>query len=160
MTRAARGGRYARAVPRQPEPVQPHAANPLERWLTGLAVLAAWSIVPPYLGPVVGLELDVSSSVEVVDHVIPGVCAIAAALIARSEVRRGNPDSIRALAALGVCALAGFFQAVTHFTLVMDAGGPLQPVGAVVLHATPGPVLMALSLWLMLREPAETQPTR
>ena len=147
-------------MPRQPEPAQPPAAKPLERWLTALAVLAAWSIVPPYLGPLIGLELDVASSVEVVDHVIPGLAAVAAALIARSEVRRGDPESIRALAALGVCALAGFFQAVTHFTLVMDAGGPLQPVGAVVLHATPGPALMALSLWLMLRPPAETQPTR
>ena len=147
-------------MPRQPEPAQPPVVNPLERWLTGLVVLAAWSIVPPYLGPVIGLELDVPSSVEVVDHVIPGLSAVAAALIARSEVRRGNAESIRALAALGVCALAGFFQAVTHFTLVMEVGGPLQPVGAVVLHATPGPVLMALSLWLMLRPPAATQPTR
>lgn len=147
-------------MPRQPEPAQPPAADPVERWLTAVAVLAAWSIVPPYLGPLLGLELEVASSVEVVDHVIPGLAAIAAALIARHEVRRGRPESTPALAALGVCVLAGFFQTVTHFTLVTEAGAPLHPVGGVVLHATPGPVLMALSLWLMLRPPTEMQPRR
>lgn len=123
----------------------------LERWLVALAALAAWSIVPPYLGPLIGLDLDVSSTVEIVDHVIPGLCAIAGALLALERVRRGDTDSIRALAALGVCALAGLFQTVSHITLVLNAGGPLQPVDAVVLHATPGPVLLALSLWLLLR---------
>lgn len=121
-------------------------------------MLAAWSIVPPYLGPLVGLELEVASSVEVVDHVLPGGAAIAAALIARSEVRRGNEDGARVLAALGVCVLAGLFETVTHVTLVLDAGGPLQPVGSVVLHASPGPVLMGISLWLLLSPPSAPPP--
>ena len=126
--------------------------NPtLERWLIALAAVAAWSIVPPYLGPLLGLELDVPSSVEVVDHVVPGVLAVAAALIALGDARRGSSDSIRALTALGVCALAGLFQTVTHVTLVLDAGGPQQPVDSVVLHATPGPALLGLALFLMLR---------
>ena len=135
----------------------PPAAAPqaLQRWLVGLAVLAAWSIVPPYLGPLVGLDLEVASSVEVVDHVLPGVAAVGGALIALSEARRGATDSFRALAALGVCALAGLFQTASHVTLVLDAGGPLQPVDSVVLHATPGPALLAVSLWLLLR-PAAT----
>jgi hypothetical protein len=115
-----------------------------------LAAIAAWSIVPPYLGPLIGLELDVTSTVEIVDHVIPGLCAVAAALLALGHARRGDSDSIRALAALGVCVLAGLFQTVSHVTLVLNAGGPEQPVDAVVLHATPGPVLLALSLWLLL----------
>lgn len=138
---------------RRPSPPAISAPHPLERWLIALAAVAAWSIVPPYLGPLVGLELDVASSVEVVDHVLPGVAAIAAALIALSEVRRGQTESMRALAALGVCTLAGLFETVTHFTLVLDAGGPQQPVASVILHATPGPVLLGLSLWLLLRPP-------
>lgn len=125
-----------------------------ERWLLVLAGLALWSIVPPYLGPVIGLELEgVASSVEVVDHVVPGLLACAAALIARDDVRRGGVDSIRVLAALGACALAGLFQTASHATLVLDAGGPLQPVDSVVLHATPGPALLLLSLWLLLAPP-------
>ncbi len=128
---------------------------PLERRLIALAVLAAWSIVPPYLGPVVGLELDVAATVEVVDHVIPGLCAVAAACIALFDARHGQTDSVRALAALGVCVLAGLFQAVSHATLVLNAGGPQQPVGAVALHATPGPALLLFSLWLLLRSQPE-----
>lgn len=130
-----------------------YARAPVERWLIALAALALWAIVPPYLGPVVGLELDVPSSVEVVDHVVPGVAACAGALIALAEARRGALDGIRALAALGVCVLAGLFQAVSHAPLVLDAGGPLQPVGAVILHASPGPVLLVASLWLLLAPP-------
>jgi hypothetical protein len=123
----------------------------LERWLIALAALAAWSIVPPYLGPLIGLELDVTATLEIVDHVIPGLCAVAGALLALEQARRGEADSIRALVALGVCVLAGLFQTVSHTTLVLSAGGPQQPVGSVVLHATPGPVLLVLSLWLLLR---------
>jgi hypothetical protein len=123
----------------------------LERWLIALAALSAWSIVPPYLGPLIGLELEVSSTVEVVDHVLPGLCAVAAAYIALVEVRRGQGDSFRALAALGVCTLAGLFQTVSHATLVFNAGSPGHPVDAVILHASPGPLLLGLSLWLLVR---------
>ena len=133
------------------QPPDASARTPLERRLIALAALAAWSIVPPYLGPLIGLELDVSSTVEVVDHVLPGLCAIAGAYIALVEVRRGETDSFRALAALGVCALAGLFQTVTHATLVLNAGGPQTPVDSVILHATPGPLLLGLSLWLLVR---------
>ncbi len=140
-------------MPRQPDHARAAAPSPLERWLIALAALAAWSIVPPYLGPLVGLDLDVPATVEVVDHVLPGLCAIAAALVALAAARRGETDSIRLLAALGVCTLAGLFQTVSHATLVFNAGGPLQPVDAVVLHASPGPLLLALSLWLLLRPP-------
>ena len=138
-------------MPTDSHPTPASADSPLERWLIALAAVAAWSIVPPYLGPVVGLELDVEATVEVVDHVIPGVCAIAGALLALGHARRRDTDSFRALAALGVCVLAGLFQTVSHATLVFNAGDPGHPVGSVVLHATPGPVLLALSLWLLLR---------
>jgi len=128
----------------------------LQRRLLALAAIAAWSILPPYLGPPLGLELDVSATIEVVDHVIPGLCAIAAALIARFDVGQGQGDGYRALAALGVCVLAGLFQVVSHFTLVLGAGEPGQPVSSVVWHATPGPVLLLFSLWLLLRPAPST----
>lgn len=139
-------------------PGSPDLASPthaLERRLCVLGALALWSIVPPYLGPLVGLELEVSSSVEVIDHVIPGLAAAAAAYVALTEVRRGKADSLRVFVALGACVLAGLMQTVSHITLVLDAGGPLAPVGAVVLHATPGPALLLVALWLLLRAPAD-----
>lgn len=136
---------------------EPIAAAPrsLERWLVALAALAAWSILPPYLGPLVGLELDVPSSVEIVDHVLPGLVMIAGALSARAAVGRGDIDGIRPLVALAACVLAALFQTVSHVTLVLDAGSPQAPVGAVALHSSPGPILLALSLLLLLRPPRE-----
>jgi hypothetical protein len=134
-----------------PPPAAAGVRSGRERWLIALAVISAWSIVPPYLGPLIGLELDVSSTVEVVDHVLPGLCSVVAALVALAHARRGDTDSMLALAALGICVLAGLFQTVSHVTLVLDAGAPQQPVDAVVLHATPGPVLLGLALWLLLR---------
>ncbi len=127
------------------------APNPIERWLIALIAVAAYSMLPPYLGPLIGLELDVAASVEVIDHVVPGVLAIIAGFLALSFARRGETDSIRALSALGVCALGALLQTVSHIPLVLDAGGPQQPVGSVLLHSTPGPVLLALSVWLLLR---------
>ncbi len=140
-------------VPRQPEHAGAPAPQPIEKWLIALAALAIWSIVPPYLGPLVGLELDVPASVEVIDHVLPGVIACAAALIALAEVRAGVADGTRTLVALGACVLAGLFQTVTHAPLVLDAGGPLTPIDSVLLHASPGPVLLVASLWLLLAPP-------
>ena len=137
------------------QPAAPTAATNLERALVALVAVALWSIVPPYLGPVLGFELDVSSKVEVIDHVVPGVSAAIAACIALSYARRGQTDGVAMLAALGVCVLAGLFQSVSHLTLVLNAGGPQQPVDSVVWHATPGPVLLVLSLVLLLRPPAE-----
>lgn len=142
------------------QPVQratpvPETSRTFERALIGLAVLALWSMVPPYLGPLVGLELNVPANVEVVDHILPGLSAAVAACIALSYVRRGEADSIAVLAALGVCVLAGLFQAVSHFTLVLDAGEPQTPVDTVILHATPGPALLVLSLWLLLWPPSQ-----
>jgi hypothetical protein len=128
-----------------------HATPRLERWLTVLIAVAVWSILPPYAGPLLGLELDVSATVEVIDHLVPGLLAVAAASAALVLVRRGRSDSLPAFAALAVCALAGLFQTVSHIALVRDAGDPPAPVDAVVLHASPGPVLLALSLWLLLR---------
>lgn len=140
-------------VPRQSEHAGAPGPQPIEKWLIALAAVAIWSIVPPYLGPLVGLELDVEASVEVVDHVLPGVIACAGALIALAEVRAGAADSTRALVALGACTLAGLFQTVTHAPLVLDAGGPLTPIDSVLLHASPGPALLVLSLWLLLAPP-------
>lgn len=116
-----------------------------------LATVAAASILPPYVGPLVGLELEVSSSLEVIDHVVPGVLATVAALIALRFVRRGEGDGIGALITFAVCALAGLFATVTHVPLVLRAGGEQEPVGSVILHSTPGPVLLVLALVLLLR---------
>lgn len=116
-----------------------------------LAGLAAWSILPPYLGPLLGLELDVPAGVEAVDHLVPGALALAAAAWTVGLARRGETQSTRVSGAFAVCALAGFFQAVTHISLVFDIGDVGRPADAVLLHATAGPALLALAAWHLAR---------
>ena len=120
---------------------------------TALVVLSAWSALPPYLGPALALELDVSSTVEAVDHLVPGVVALAGSSLAWVLARRGQVDSTIALGALGVAALGGLWETASHVPLVLDAGDSDAPWGAVLLHATVGPPVLVLSVWLMMRAP-------
>lgn len=126
-------------------------------WLALLTAVAVWSIVPPYLGPPLGLELDVSASVEVVDHVLPGIVGVAAAGLALILARGGETDSTRALAAVGACTLAALWQTASHAPLVLDAGGSERPWDAVLFHTVPGVTLLALSLLLLLRPPGSSR---
>ena len=142
---AARGGR--------------HAAAPYPQ--LALAVLGAWSILPPYIGPPLGLELNVAANVEVVDHVITGVvvvlCGALSALLARrgGGAPLGAPGLASMLALTGLCFLAGLWQVATHVPLVLEGGDPGAPWGAVLLHSTAGPVIAVIALWLTLRNPVD-----
>ena len=80
-----------------------------------LVAVAVWSILPPYAGPALGLELDVSSTVEAVDHLIPGLLAIGGATVAFVLTRRGRGDSTLAFAALSVCALSGLDHIIVEY---------------------------------------------
>ena len=118
-------------------------------------MLGAVSILPPYLGPAVGLELDVRAKVEVVDHVVPGLVVVVCGALAALLARRGEAvaEGALALGLTGLCFLAGLWQTATHVPLVLDAGGQATPWDAVLLHSTVGPVIAALALWLTLRTP-------
>lgn len=111
-------------------------------------------MAPPYLGPALGLELDVPSRVEVVDHVIPGAVVVALSALALLATRDGSraPDGLLVLAAVGGCLLAGVWETSSHVPLLAEAGERGSPWGAVLLHATAGPAIAGLSLWLILRE--------
>lgn len=127
--------------------------DPEVLWRGLLVILGAWSVLPPYIGPGLGLELDVSSDVEFVDHVVPGVLVVVGGTISVVLARGGAAGSLADVIALGVCCLAGFWQVATHFTLWLDAGDPARPWDAVILHATAGPAITILAAWLLLRTP-------
>ncbi len=134
----------------------------MTRALASLAVIGALSAVPPYLGPAIGLELGhIDASVEVVDHVVPGLVTFLAAGASFLLLRAGRirVDSLVLAIAVAVCMLAGVWETSSHIPLILDGGRPETPWGAVILHSTLGPVVAALSLWLVLRvlqvDPAE-----
>jgi hypothetical protein len=128
----------------------------VRRALIVLALLGVWSVFPPYLGPPLGLELDVAAKVEIVDHVVPGVVVALCAGLAALLMRRGVGAQLDAigLALTSLCFLAGLWQAATHAPLVLDGGGSETPWGAVLFHASPGPVILAIALALTLTAPA------
>lgn len=128
-----------------------------------LGTLGALSILPPYVGPPLGLELNVASDVEVVDHVVPGltivICAFSALVLLRSG--RTTADSFALALAVGVALLAAVWEVSSHAPLVLDAGGPDTPWGTVLFHAVPGWVVAGAALAVLLRvlsaEPASDQ---
>ncbi len=103
------------------------------RWSTALAGLAVWATTVPWLAEAVGLELDVSPRLEIVDHVIPGVVMLAAAALLAA---RGGPRG--SLVWLGVAAIAF----LTGFWI------------------STGPPIMLLGLWLLLRGPSSDNAAR
>ena len=130
-----------------------------------LGMLGGASILPPYLGPAVGLELHgISSTVEVVDHVIPGLTVIAFSVISLLLLRAGRPsDSLPLLFAIALCMLAGLWETSSHVPLVLQAGEPEAPWDAVLLHSLLGPTILLLSIALLARmlapRPGEEQPS-
>ena len=131
------------------------------RPLAILAILGGLSVLPPYVGPPLGLELQgIDSTVEVVDHVIPGVIVFLAAGASFLLLRAGRvrKDSLALASALAVCMLAGVWETSSHVPLVLDGGRPEAPWGAVIFHSTLGPIVAALALWLVLRALAVEPP--
>jgi hypothetical protein len=123
-------------------------------WRALLVVLGAWSILPPYIGPGLGMELDVSSDVEFIDHAVPGAVVVICGTVSVILARGGAAGTLADVIALGACCLAGFWEVATHFTLWLDAGDPGKPWDAVLLHTTAGPLITTLAAWLLLRAPA------
>lgn len=114
-------------------------------------------MLPPYLGPSLGLELDVRPDIEVVDHVLPGaVVALCAGLAAlRSRLHPSARPGVLGLVLPAGAFLAGLWQTATHAPLVAEAGGSQAPWGAVLLHSTTGPVIALLALWLTVQASAD-----
>jgi hypothetical protein len=133
------------------------ASRPDEVWRTAvLAALAAWTIVVPYLGRALGLTVDVAARVEVVDHVVPGALATAAALYLNRVARRGPLAAERfALLASGVAFLAGFWVLATHLPLLAEAADADQSWSAAIWHSATALPIVVLAFTCVLRSTAD-----
>ncbi len=114
-----------------------------------LVALGAWSIAVPYLARALGLRLEVGATVEIVDHVVPGLVVLAAAGLHLALVRRGRAGGLLSLSAVCTVCLAGLWITATHVPLLADAAAGRVAWGTACLHAASGPVILALGLWLV-----------
>lgn len=133
----------------------PPAIAPLSREAQRAALLAgigAWAVTVPYLGEPIGLVVDVPARVEVVDHVIPGLLVVAAALyLRRLAGRRPLAGQGVALLAAGVSFLAGFWVLATHLPLLQDASEELVSWEAAIWHSIAALPIVGLACWFVLR---------
>lgn len=117
-----------------------------------LAAIAAWTMVVPFLGTALGLDVDVSLLVEVVDHVIPGAVIVLAGLALHRIARRRPLAGERfALLAAGVAFLAGFWVLATHLPLVSDAADAQVTWGAAIWHSITALPIVVLACWFVVR---------
>lgn len=114
------------------------------------AVLCAWSVSVPWLGEVLGLGVEVATSIEIVDHVVPGLAGIAAAAVMVAPVRRGESGTPALLLASGVLALAGLWMTATHVPLLLQAARGFVPWPNALWHSAGGPLVLALGVALFL----------
>ncbi len=118
-----------------------------------LALLGGLSMLPPYVGPPLGLELDVAATVEVVDHVLAGgVVALCGALGALLVRRRPLAQAgVRGIVLYSSAFLAALFETATHAPLLLEAGRGITPWGPALLHSTLAPVITLIAVWLTAR---------
>lgn len=110
-----------------------------------LTLLAIWLAVVPFVGPALGFELDVPTRLEVIDHVVPGVVVLIAAVTAL--LLRGRPIAQYAFAvAAGASLLAGIWALSTHVPLMVQANQDIVPWSTALFHTAPGPVVVLVSL--------------
>jgi len=116
---------------------------PLAAVIGGLGLL---SILTPYAGPPIGIEVDVSSQVEFVDHVLPGIAAVLGAL----GLVAFAPDSTGEAASLGLCFLAGLWMTTTHVPLLFDIGDLGVTWADALVMSVPGMLVAGLALWSLV----------
>lgn len=102
-----------------------------------LIVLAVAGALPPYLGPVLGFELNTRDIVEVVDHVLPAVAVGAVGIAALVRDRIGLVGGV-------VSFLGGLWMAGTHVPLLLQIPSGRVTPGTAAFHSTPGFVLLAV----------------
>jgi hypothetical protein len=97
----------------------------------------------------VGLELDVATRLEVVDHVVPGVVMLAGAAVLAT--RAGVAGDRVWMGAGGIAFLTGLWITATHVPLIPAAVDGLAPWGTALLHLSAGPPILVLGVWMLLR---------
>ena len=116
-----------------------------------LGLFGVFAIATPYLASAWGLEVDVASSVEIVDHVVPGaVIVLSVAVLLLVDGGTAAAGSLLAMAAAGLSFLAGIWITSTHVPLLFEAGEGAVGWDAALFHTAAGPLSLLLALWLLV----------
>lgn len=136
-------------------PVALPSSSPAAREAQRAALLigiGAWTMVVPYLGSALGMDVNVAAIVEVVDHVIPGAIVVAAGICLHRLARRRPLAGERfALLAAGIVFLAGFWVLATHLPLLQDAADERTTWEAAIWHSIAALPIVGLAGWFVLR---------
>lgn len=133
----------------RPSPADHRTAPREARLVHALLGLAAWAVAVPWLGRALGLELDVSTRLEVIDHVVPGVLILACGATILARPGGAAPGSLPWLVASAAASLAGLWIVTTHVPLLPQALDGEAPWGAALLHLSAGlPIVVAV--WMLL----------
>lgn len=120
--------------------------------LLTLAALGAWSIVLPFLGDAIGVDVNVPLRLEVIDHVVPGLFVLGGTAYAwiRRDTGRTSTD-VGYLMAVGIVFLAGLWMVSTHVPLLFEARAGLVAWSGALWHSLPGlPIpLLAAGAYLL-----------
>ena len=146
--RASKGPppRKAPAPKKQPAVAAPAPGPDLAKLmpLVGLGV-AIWASLPQYSGP----KLNVSSSKEVADHIVPAVLVLLASIVGILAGRRPQgPGALRLIAGMAVL-LAGLWMMATHLPLVaqtMRGGDDAASWAATIYHFSSALAVFGLGL--------------
>ncbi len=106
--------------------------------------MALWGTAAPYMDQRLGLTIVTRPSVEVVDHVVPGLILLAVGIAAATGRR------LRLEAAL-LAMLAALWMAATHVPLLVQAAQGLVTLEAALFHSLPGIALLALTVGVAAR---------
>lgn len=132
----------------------PQAAAPPKGLLGALIVVAVIGSVAPWIAKAVGLPLPVATSLEIIDHVVPGIVVVGASALVLS----GRLPVFAALLATLAAALGGLWMAATHVPLLWQARTVMVDWPTALTHSVPVIATFALTIppavWAWRRQAA------
>lgn len=108
-------------------------------------LIGFWAIAPPYVVLFGRLEVK-NSTVELVDHALPGLMVVAASVFGYLQLRADEPSQLLLFTSGATIALGGFWMLSTHVGLLGQTRQGLVPGGAVAWHIVPGVAVTVLGL--------------